>query len=109
MPISLAESEVLTLTEASKILPRRNGKRPAAATLWRWCRFGIKGVRLEYIRCGRNIMTSRTALQRFFEDLARADQSRQEPVPFRALPQATAKEVEARRAETRRILESVGL
>jgi len=65
--------QLLTLTEATKVMPRINGRRPAVSTLWRWCRKGLHGVHLEYLRIGRNIVTSRRALRRFFADLALAD------------------------------------
>jgi hypothetical protein len=82
MPINIETENIVSLTEATRILPRRNGKRAAISTLWRWCRKGINGVRLEYIRVGRNIATSREALNRFYEALAQAD-----PVP---VPQASS-------------------
>ncbi len=74
MAIDIENEQLLTLTEATKVLPRLNGRQPAISTLWRWCRKGVRGVRLEYVRIGRNIATSREALGRFFNALARADQ-----------------------------------
>jgi len=73
-PLVEAGEELFTLTEATKAMPRVNGKRPAVSTLWRWCRKGLKGVHLEYLRVGRNIVTSREALLRFFAALAEADE-----------------------------------
>ncbi len=64
---------LLTVTEAAKALPAVNGKRHAGVTIWRWCRKGIRGVQLEYIRVGRVIMTSSEALDRFYRALALAD------------------------------------
>ena len=73
-PANIARGEeLLSLTEATKVMPKVNGKRPAVSTLWRWCRRGLNGVRLEYLRIGRNIVTSREALDRFFAALAAAD------------------------------------
>jgi len=74
MAIDIQNETILSLTEATKVLPRVNGKRPAVSTLWRWCRKGLRGVQLEYIRMGRNIATSREALNRFFTALADADE-----------------------------------
>lgn len=74
MPIDINNENIVSLTEATKILPTLNGRRPAISTLWRWCRRGLRGVQLEYIRVGRNIATSREALNRFFERLAIADE-----------------------------------
>ena len=77
MAIDPNKEELLSLTEATKVLPRVNGKRPARSTLWRWCRKGLRDVHLEYVRVGRDIATTREALNRFFVALAEAD----EPLP----------------------------
>jgi len=73
MAIDVEREKLLTLTEATRVVPRVNGKRPVPSTLWRWCRKGICGVYLEYLRLGRHIVTSTEALQRFFVALAQAD------------------------------------
>jgi len=86
MAIDIHNETVLSLTEATKVLPRLNGKRPSISTLWRWCRKGLRGVRLEYIRLGRSIATSEEALNRFFEALAEADE-----VPVENRPAASAR------------------
>ena len=62
MAIDINREKLVSLTEATKVLPSINGKRPAISTLWRWCRKGLRGERLEYVRIGRNIATSREAL-----------------------------------------------
>ena len=74
MAINVENETLLTLTEATKVLPKVNGRKPAVSTLWRWCRRGLRGVRLEYLRIGRNIVTSPQALHRFFAALAEADE-----------------------------------
>ena len=73
MAINIDNEEVMSLAEAAKSLPRVNGRRPSLSTLWRWCRKGLKGVRLDYLRVGRKIVTSREAMNRFFAALAQAD------------------------------------
>jgi len=65
---------LLSLTDAARILPKIDGKRPHPSTLWRWCRRGIHDVRLEYARVGRKIVTTNNALTRFINELAAADQ-----------------------------------
>lgn len=110
MAIDIHTETIVSLTEATKILPRVNGKRPSISTLWRWCRKGLRGVRLEYIRVGRNIATSREALNRFFTALAEAD----EPVghPAAPAPRATPAEPAHRRAaleEADKVLERAGI
>lgn len=39
-----SDEKLITLTEAAKLLPKVNGKKPALCTLWRWCRRGLRGV-----------------------------------------------------------------
>ena len=65
---SLQESPI-SLAEAAKLVPGR----PHTTTIWRWCRRGHAGIRLDYIRCGRRIYTSREALQRFFSKVTEND------------------------------------
>lgn len=110
MPINPETETTVSLTEAAKIIPRRNGKRAAISTIWRWCRKGIKGVRLEYIRVGRNIATSREALNRFYEALAQADPAPAEPVAqpkplWSATPAARQVSIDA----AARVLERAGI
>ena len=70
---ALGGETLLTLSEAARTVPKLNGRRAHPSTLWRWCRKGVGGVRLQYIRVGRRVATSREALGRFFEALAKAD------------------------------------
>jgi hypothetical protein len=65
---------LITLTEAAKRLPRLDGKKVSVCTLWRWCRVGLRGVFLEYVRVGRTICTTREAMLRFFSRLADLDE-----------------------------------
>lgn len=68
------QDNLLTLPEAALTLPRVGGKgTPHPSTLWRWCRLGLGGVKLEYLRLGRRIVTSREALDRFAKALAESD------------------------------------
>ena len=70
MQIDLLSDDVLRLSEAAKILPRgRHGKKIHVSTLWRWACQGVRGVRLETVRMGGVIYTSKEALQRFFAQL----------------------------------------
>ena len=68
------EEELVTLTEAAKRLPKVDGKKVSICTLWRWCRMGLRGVYLEYVRVGRKICTTHQALLRFFSGLADLDE-----------------------------------
>ena len=66
--VSILDEDTLTLTQAAQSLG------VSAASTWRWARGGIRGVRLDYIRMGRRILTSREALQRFADELTAKDQ-----------------------------------
>ena len=71
--INIATENLLSLSEAARVLPPVDGKRPHVSTIWRWCRKGLNGVTLEYCRLGRRIVTSPEALGRFTNALAAAD------------------------------------
>ncbi len=71
--IDIALEDVVSLTDAAKLLPkRRGGKRPHVATLYRWASGGCRGVVLESLQVGATRCTSRQALQRFCERLTDA-------------------------------------
>jgi hypothetical protein len=67
------DEQLINLADAARQLPRVDGRKIAISTIWRWCRLGLRGVRLEYVRVGRKICTSREALLRFFAALAKLD------------------------------------
>jgi hypothetical protein len=73
-----SQSEALiSLADAAKTLPRRRrGRKCHVSTLFRWTTIGIRGVRLESLKCGGCRCTSREALQRFFEALSQPRQAR---------------------------------
>lgn len=81
MAININNEALVSLTEATKLVPKTGAKRLAISTLWRWCRKGLRGVRLEYVRIGRGIATSQEALNRFFQALAEADRAGPEHEP----------------------------
>ena len=83
MAIDPGREDLLSLTEATKVIPKINRNRIARSTLWRWCRKGLRGVHLEYVRVGRDIATSREALNRFFVMLAETDPPLDNPGPLR--------------------------
>lgn len=79
--MSLLDESPITLGRARK-LPEltRNGKPPSFTTLLRWVRNGVKGVKLESIRLGGSICTSRPAAIRFVEALTNRDQKASEDI-----------------------------
>lgn len=107
------DEQLITLTEAAKLLPRVNGRKPAVCTLWRWCRKGLRGQFLAYVRVGRRICTTRQAMLRFFTDLAQVDEQYgparfSRPASLKHKP-ITSRERQRALAEADAILEEVGI
>ena len=72
MPIDLTKEVVFPLTQASDrvaVPARRRGRKPVAATWFRWAKDGMRGVVLETIQVGGTKCTSAEAAQRFFDQL----------------------------------------
>lgn len=95
--IDHAKEHMLTMAEAAKSLPKRpNKKKVPPNTIVRWSQQGLSGVFLETIRIGGTRMTSREALQRFFEALTeKADGAPQRRVGSSESYQASMRELEA--------------
>jgi hypothetical protein len=73
MAIDLHTERIVSLSEATKILPAIDGRKPHTTSVWRWCRQGLHGIHLEYLRVGYRIVTSYEALARFAQRLVEAD------------------------------------
>ncbi len=74
MAIDPLEEDLISLSEAAKLLPiRPGGKRPHIATLYRWTSRGVRGVVLESTQCGGTRATSKEAIRRFCERLTSPD------------------------------------
>jgi len=104
-----ADEQLITLTEATKLLPEVDGKKPAVCTLWRWCRKGLRGMFLEYVRVGRKICTTREALLRFFTDLAELDEQPPPPPPLSTRTPVTSRQRQRALAEADAILQEAGI
>jgi hypothetical protein len=69
--------KILSLSEAARSVPPLDGRTPHLASIWRWCRRGIRRggtlVKLDYVRVGRRIGIPPEALDKFFRELAEAD------------------------------------
>ena len=74
------DEELITLSHAARLLPTIERKKIPVSTIWRWCRVGLRGVYLEYVRVGRRLCTTHKALLRFFTALAALDR-RNPPTP----------------------------
>jgi hypothetical protein len=110
MPIDIEHENVVSLTEATTVMLPVNGRRPSITTLWRWCRFGLNGVQLEYIRVGRSIATSTQALGRFFETLAKADRPLPQRAPAIRIPNRTPNALRRASLEAAdRVMEELGV
>src|SRR5262249_17386918 len=73
LAISLSEA-VRSRTNATKLLPgRRGGRPPHVSCLFRGAKQGLRGVRLETLRVGGTLCTSKEALERFFARLGETD------------------------------------
>lgn len=77
MSINILNEQVLSMAQAARVLPTRtNGKPLHVGTLYRWVCQGLRGVRLETVRIGDHMYTSREALQRFVGALTDAAERR---------------------------------
>lgn len=107
------DEELITLTQAAKCLPKVDGKKVSVCTLWRWCRKGLRGVFLQYVRVGRRVCTTKPALLRFFT--AVADLDRQVPLGTRSQPRVlnrrpiTSRQRQRALAEADDVLERAGI
>ena len=68
--IDISREQLISLAQAAKLRPcGRRGRPLHPATMYRWISRGIRGVRLEFIRLGGTLYTSREAMQRFADRL----------------------------------------
>ena len=63
--ISIETERLISLTEATRHLPKRNGKPIHYSTLFRWAQRGVRGRKLETVLVGGTRFTSLEALGRF--------------------------------------------
>jgi hypothetical protein len=63
--IDPATESLMSLDAAREAVPCR----PAASTVWRWAREGVRGVTLETVRVGGRRFTSAEAVRRFIDRL----------------------------------------
>jgi Protein of unknown function (DUF1580) len=70
--IDLANEELMSLSQAAKLLPGRTSDKVSPSTVWRWITRGCtdkdgKVVKLEAVRVGAYFCTSRQSITRFIE------------------------------------------
>ena len=103
--IDIDHETPLSFAQAAKLkhLPiRRAGKRPHAATLWRWALHGVRGVKLESVMCGAVRCTSAEAIGRFFDRLTQQAAGNSAPAPA---PRVDRRAV----AQAEKILDQAGI
>jgi hypothetical protein len=105
MSIDLTEPLIpLTQVPRMPFIPRRRaGRKLNVATVFRWASSGIRGVRLEVVRFGGTLCTTKSALLEFFRSLA--------PTKHRSLPPEFRTAGQQQRASERagKELEQIGI
>ncbi len=64
MSINLGEN-LVSLKQAAGFFPRSDHRNVHYATLYRWALTGVRGVKLETVKVGGLLFTSREAIERF--------------------------------------------
>jgi hypothetical protein len=68
--IDLNQEPLISIAEAARLRPPgRSGRPTHPSTVYRWIGVGVRGVKLEAVRLGGSLYTSREAIQRFGERL----------------------------------------
>lgn len=62
--------EMVTLVKSAGWFERRFGRRPNAATIYRWATKGVRGVRLSTLAMGRYRYTNEASMERFVAELS---------------------------------------
>ena len=100
--MAINDEDLFGLSDAARVVPKFEGRRVHTSTLWRWCKRGLRGVRLEYLRIGDRICTSRPALGRFYERLTAQDMDQGESTNAARGPTTGPRSVEQRKRDQAR-------
>lgn len=65
--ILIETEKLITLADATALVPGIGGKPVHYQTIHRWANKGLRGVKLETVFCGGRRCTTREAIQRFVE------------------------------------------
>lgn len=65
MAITMQEQLVSLRDVPNYLPPDIDGKKVDESSIYRWCRVGVQGKKLEFLRFGRKLFTSVEALERF--------------------------------------------
>jgi hypothetical protein len=93
-PSLLQREELVSLGRAAEWVRSRSGRKTHVSTLHRWALRGCRGRKLETVLIGRERMTSKEALCRFFEEPASSPSQE---------PSATATSVEKVRPQSAQV------
>jgi hypothetical protein len=85
---------------AQSYVPRRKGKKICLSTVFRHHQIGINGIRLEAVKCGGVLCTTRAAVLRFYRALTDGDAP-----PLLRTPARRSRDIERAQRE----LEVVGI
>ncbi len=73
MEFDLLKEDLLTLSQAAALVPRRRlGRKCSVGCLHRWAVRGLRGHRLRIVQVGGTRCTSRQELHRFFQTLSKS-------------------------------------
>ena len=67
--IDTTSEDLISFSDATQLIPGH----PHLSQVYRWATRGLRGVKLEFVRCGGRRYTSREALARFYAALTKAD------------------------------------
>ena len=96
--IDIEREEIIPLKEVADYCATTFKHRPHYGVVYRWVRKGCYGVKLETIRLGSKIFTSKQAVSRFVHDSRiAADERLKSEHRTRAIPNYPGKRTEARR------------
>ena len=99
MAIDPLADDLISLTQASRQMRRLNAPAPHVATLHRWVKRGLNGIRLDAKRVGRRWYTTADALRSFIDQCSEADRIDDRSLPRTAISE-TRNADDGRHAET---------
>lgn len=77
MAICVRDEELIPIGQARQFVPpsSRTGKPVHPSVIFRWIKYGLKAadgtvVKLDGMKCGSSLCTSREAIERFFQELS---------------------------------------
>jgi hypothetical protein len=72
MAIQIGKEKLITFQDAHKYIHELTGLTRSAAMIYRWSRQGVKGIKLDSVKVGGSVFTSREAIIRFVDETTQA-------------------------------------